>query len=415
MYTLDNLWVLIAAALVFFMQAGFALVEVGFTRSKNAGNILMKNFVDFVVGTIFFFFIGFSLMYGEDIAGFIGKLDFNIISDRVKAFSEVPNLERSGLTPYTDFFFQVVFAATAATIISGAMAERTNFAAYIVVSVFITAVIYPIQGHWIWGGGWLSQLGFHDFAGSTAVHSVGGWASLVGTIVLGPRIGKYVNGKSQAILGHNIIYGGLGVFILWIGWFGFNPGSALGFNVTAEADKVLSVSSIFVTTNAAAATGFVAAMFTSWIKYKKPDVSMSLNGVLAGLVAVTAGCDVVSPEGAMIIGAIAGVIVVLSVDFIDKVLKLDDPVGAISVHGVCGALGTLLVGFFDTTNGLFYGGEATQLLNQAIGVVAVMGTTIVLSYIMFKVIDMTMKLRVSKTVEIEGLDIHEHGQSVYNN
>ncbi|MFO7869279.1 MAG: ammonium transporter [Bacteroidales bacterium] len=414
MYTLDNLWILIAGILVFFMQAGFAMVEVGFTRAKNAGNILMKNFVDFSIGSLTFFFIGFSLMYGTDIAGIIGTLDFTIIGDSVTEFEKTAPLEREGLNPFADVWFQSVFAATAATILSGAMAGRTKFGSYIIVTLILTAFIYPIQGHWSWGGGWLSELGFHDFAGSTIVHSVGAWAGLVGAIILGPRLGKYVNGKSQAIPGHNLVLGALGVFILWLGWFGFNPGSELAFSVGEDSDSVLNVARIFITTNLSAGAGFLATMFVTWIRYKKADLSMSLNGALAGLVAITAGCDVVSPGGAVLIGLFAGTVLIFSIEFIDKTLKIDDPVGAISVHGTSGAIGTLLVGLFHTTDGLFYGGGMHQFFVQFIGVFSVMAYTIGVSYVLLKIINAIMGLRVSRVTEIEGLDSHEHGQSVYN-
>ncbi|MDA3882286.1 MAG: ammonium transporter [Bacteroidales bacterium] len=414
MYTLDNLWVLIAGILVFFMQAGFAMVEVGFTRAKNAGNILMKNFVDFCIGSLSFFFVGFSLMYGTDIVGIIGTLDLSIVGDSVIEFEKTVPLERTGLNPFTDVWFQSVFAATAATILSGAMAGRTKFGSYILITLVLTAIIYPIQGHWTWGGGWLSKLGFHDFAGSTIVHSVGAWAGLVGAVILGPRLGKYVKGKSQAIPGHNLVLGALGVFILWLGWFGFNPGSELAFSVGEDSDSVLNVAKIFITTNLSAATGFLATLFVTWIRYKKADLSMSLNGALAGLVAITAGCNVVSPGGAIMIGLIAGVVLIFSVEFIDKVLKVDDPVGAISVHGTSGAIGTLLVGLFHTTEGLFYGGGMNQLFIQFIGVFSIMAFTIIVSYVLLKGINAIFGLRVSRVTEIEGLDIHEHGQSVYN-
>lgn len=399
---LDTLWMLLAAIFVFFMQAGFAMVEVGFTRAKNAGNILMKNFVDFALGSLIFYLFGYSIMYGTDISGFLGALDVDFAwADK----TAIPN--------HAQLIFQTVFAATAATIVSGAMAGRTKFGTYIVLSFVITALIYPIQGHWTWGGGWLSELGFHDFAGSTVVHSVGGWAGLMGAIVLGPRIGKYIGGKPQAIPGHNMIYGGLGVFILWLGWFGFNPGSELAIT----GDSAGNVSKIFITTNLAAAAGALATLFVSWIKYGKADLSMTMNGALAGLVAITAGCAVVTPGGAIIIGAMGGILVLFSIEFIDKVLKVDDPVGAVSVHGVVGAFGTIMVGFFGATedvSGLFYGGGASQLVSQLIGVVAVGAWTITISYVMFRILKATMGLRVSKKEEIEGLDVHEHGQSVYN-
>lgn len=396
---IDTLWVLLCAILVFFMQAGFALVEVGFTRAKDAGNIMMKNIVDFLAGSTIFWLFGYSVMFGGDLGGFIGLPDLGFSANYGNALPDKAML-----------MFQTVFAATAATIVSGAMAGRTKFTSYIIISIVITAVIYPIQGHWVWGGGWLSELGFHDFAGSTVVHSVGGWAALMGAIVVGPRLGKYVDGKIRPILGHNIILGALGVFILWLGWFGFNPGSQLAIS-GENADKVAH---IFITTNLAAVAGGMATMALSWFKYGKPDLSLTLNGILAGLVAVTAGCDVVSPGGAFMIGLIAGFILPFAVEFFDKTLKIDDPVGAISVHGVCGITGTILVGIFATEGGLLYGGGASMLIAQLIGVISVGAWTVSISYIMFKVLKATMGLRVSRQEEIDGLDIHEHGQGVYN-
>ncbi|MFB6316939.1 ammonium transporter [Saccharicrinis sp. FJH54] len=392
-YAIDLMWVLITGILVMFMQAGFALVETGFTRAKNAGNILMKNFMDFVFGSLLFWLVGYSIMYGGE-GWFAGKLSF---------FYDNPEDMHS-------LFFQTVFAATAATIVSGAVAERTKFTAYLVISALITVVIYPISGHWIWGGGWLSELGFIDFAGSTAVHSVGGWAGLVGAILVGPRLGKYENKKVNAIPGHNLILGGLGVFILWLGWFGFNPGSQLAIS----GDNANAVAMIVITTNLAAAAGALAAMVTTWIQFGKPDISMTLNGALAGLVGITAGCAAVSPEGAVAIGIITGVGVVFFVELFDKVLKVDDPVGAISVHGASGALGTLLVGVFATDGGLLYGGGFHQLGIQAIGVLAVGAWTIVTAFILFFILKKTIGIRVPTNEEREGLDIHEHGQSVYN-
>ncbi len=390
---LDTIWVLIAAALVFFMQAGFAMVETGFTRSKNAGNIIMKNLMDFAVGSIMFWVIGYSIMYGSDKAGLFGWSGFLFYDN------------------YTSLIFQTVFCATAATIVSGAMAERTKFASYLVYSFFISVIIYPVSGHWIWGGGWLSQLGFVDFAGSTAVHSVGGWTALVGAAILGPRIGKYTkSGKSNAIPGHSLTLGALGVFILWFGWFGFNPGSQLAASSAADA---VAISMIFVTTNLSAAAAAITAMAVTWIRYGKPDVSMSLNGALAGLVAITAGCAAVSPGGAFFIGIIGGVVIVFAIEFIDKVLKIDDPVGAIGVHGVTGALGTILVGFFATDGGLLYGGGFKLLGVQALGVVAVAAWVIPTAFIVFKAVDMVMGLRVSEKEEHIGLDIEEHGIESY--
>jgi len=398
----DTIWVLVAAALVMFMQPGFALVEAGFTRTKNTVNILMKNFMDFSIGSIIFWFMGYTLMYGEDIGGILGKVSFFFSSDGGE-----------GLPDMASLMFQTVFAATAATIVSGAVAERTHFSAYLIFSVFITAVIYPISGHWIWGGGWLSTLStpFHDFAGSTAVHSVGAWIGLAGAVVIGPRIGKYTNGKANAIPGQSLTLGTLGVFILWFGWFGFNPGSQLAASGT---DNAHAISHIFVTTNLAAAAGAITAMFTTWIKFKRPGLSLTLNGALAGLVAITAGCDAVSPGGAVIIGAIAGIVLVFSVGFFDNIVKIDDPVGAISVHGISGALGTIMVGLFSTSTGLFYGFGAGQLVSQLIGVAAVAAWAIGTGFILFFVLKLTVGVRVSKRIEEEGLDIYEHGETAYN-
>jgi len=406
----DFIWLLIAAFLVFFMQAGFAMVEVGFTRAKNGVNILMKNLMDFSAGSIAFFCIGWALMYGSSKLGLFGFSDFFLNSADPGT--------NEGLFQYASWLFQVVFAATAATIVSGAMAERTKFTSYLVYSIVISGIIYPISGHWIWGGGWLSELGMIDFAGSTVVHSVGGWAALVGAIVLGPRIGKYTaDGKAKAIPGHNIPLAALGVFILWLGWFGFNPGSTLKF---AE-----NIGHIAVTTSLAASAGAISAMITIWIINTKPDASMTLNGALAGLVAITAGCAVVSPGSAVIMGLIAGIIVVLSVLFVDKVLKIDDPVGAVSVHGVIGAVGTLMVGLFaegrfsevagfGSVNGLFFGGGFKQLGIQALGVGAVALWVIGMCSVLFLAIKYTVGLRVSKEEELKGLDIGEHGMEAYS-
>lgn len=401
-YSLNTVWVLIAAALVFFMQAGFALVEAGLTRSKNTANILMKNLMDYVIGTIAFWAIGFGIMFGAK-NGFWGGLDL---------FSQ--HTYRSDMPDLAFLIFQTVFAATSATIVSGAMAERTKFNAYLMYSAVISLLIYPISGHWAWGGGWLSQLEipFHDFAGSTVVHSVGGWCAMIGALILGPRIGKYgKDGSVNAIPGHNLSLATLGVFILWIGWFGFNPGSQLAAAGTANAK---AISLIFVTTNIAGAGGAMSTLLYMWLKYKKPPLSMTLNGALAGLVAVTAGCDAVSPGGALIIGVLAGILVVLSVEFFDKVLKIDDPVGAISVHGVCGAFGTLMVGFFSTSQGVFYGQGFGLLKSQVIGVLAVGGWAIGVALILFTFLKYTNGLRVSRRIEEEGLDVYEHGESAYN-
>jgi len=398
--SLDMVWILIAAMLVFFMQAGFAMVEIGLTRAKNAGNIIMKNLMDFSVGSIMFFTIGWALMYGSSVAGWFGNSQYLLLEyDTILL---------------RDWMFQVVFAATAATIVSGAMAERTKFKAYLLYSAVISGIIYPISGHCIWGGGWLSSLGFHDFAGSTVVHSVGGWAALTGAIMLGPRIGKYVSqGKrttSKAIPGHNLPLASLGVFILWFGWYGFNAGSTL-----SGTDATMAT--VAVTTTLAASAGALTAMTVSWIKFKKPDVSMSLNGALAGLVGITAPTAVVSPLGAIAIGAVAGLIVVFSVTFIDTVAHIDDPVGAISVHGVCGVWGTLAVGLFgctDTVKGLFYGGGFNQLGVQALGALAVCLWTVVTTTVLFLLIRQTVGLRVSLKEELSGLDLSEHSTESYS-
>jgi Amt family ammonium transporter len=401
-YSLNTVWVLVTAALVFFMQAGFALVEAGFTRSKNTTNILFKNLMDFVIGTIAFWLIGFGIMFGSK-NGFWGGFDF---------FSQ--NTYRTDMPDFAFLIFQTVFAATAATIVSGAMAERTKFNAYLMYSAILTLVIYPVSGHWAWGGGWLSQLSvpFHDFAGSSVVHMVGGMAAFIGAIFLGPRIGKYdKNGKAKAIPGHSMTLATLGVFILWIGWFGFNPGSQLA---AAGESNAKAISLIFVTTNLAAAGGALSTMIYIWLQYKKPALSMTLNGALAGLVAITAGCDAVSPGGAFIIGILAGILVVLSVEFFDKVAKIDDPVGAISVHGICGAFGTLMVGFFSTSQGLFYGQGGALLKTQLIGVGSIVAWVLVSATVLFYVLKRFNGLRVEKRIEEEGLDIYEHGESAYN-
>ena len=397
---IDTIWVLIATALVFFMQAGFAMVETGFTRAKNAGNIIMKNLMDFSVGTIMFWVLGFSIMFGNDLGGWIGKIDI---------FSQ-GSYEHLGLGIPKEAFliFQTVFCATAATIVSGAVAERTKFISYLIFSFIISAFVYPVAGHWIWGGGWLAERGFHDFAGSTAVHSIGGWAALMGAWIVGPRIGKYTkDGKSNAIAGHSLTLGALGVFILWFGWFGFNPGSTLS-GMDAEG-----IAHIFITTNLSAAAAAAVTMMVTWVKYGKPDVSMTLNGALGGLVAITAGTDAVSPGSAAIIGTIAGVVIVYAIEFIDKVLKIDDPVGAVGVHGVCGALGTICVGLFATEGGLLFGGGTALLKVQLIGVIAVALWTLTTTYVLFKVIDAVVGLRVTPSEEQIGLDIEEHGIDSY--
>ena len=400
-FSINTLWVLIAAALVFFMQAGFALVEAGYTRSKNTVNILMKNLLDYSIGSIAFFVVGFGIMFGADIAGIIGTPDLFFSGGW-----------EGGVPGLAFLFFQTVFAATAATIVSGAMAERTHFISYIIFSFVISLVIYPISGHWIWGGGWLSQLEipFHDFAGSTAVHSLGGWMGLMGALVLGPRIGKF-NGKTNAIPGHNLTYAALGVFILWLGWFGFNPGSQLAAHGSGNAE---ALSLIFMTTNIAAAGGTIGTLVTAWFRYGKPSLSLTLNGSLAGLVAITAGCDVVSPGGALIIGLMAGILLVFAVGFVENTLKIDDPVGASSVHGICGAFGTLMVGLFSTSQGLFYGHGAGALTSQIIGVGAIAAWGLGAGFILFTILKKTVGLRVDNRVETEGLDVYDHGENAYN-
>ncbi|MFW5699917.1 MAG: ammonium transporter [Bacteroidota bacterium] len=415
--SINNIWLLLATFLVMFMQPGFALVEAGFTRSKNTANILMKNLMDFSIGAISYWLIGYSIMYGASwLGGFMGNpaTNFAFADEGFGAYAN-----------YTDLMFQTVFAATAATIVSGAVAERTKFNAYIAFSIVITVIIYPISGFWHWGGGWLSSFGtvidaagevieewgFIDFAGSTIVHSVGAWVGLAGAATLGPRLGKYTaDGKARAIPGHNMAYGALGVFILWFGWFGFNPGSELA----ATGSSTIAIGKIALTTNLSAAAGAITAMIVSWARYKRPTLSISLNGALAGLVAITAGCANVSPAGAVAIGIIAGFILPFSVEFFDKVLKIDDPVGAISVHGVCGAVGTLLVGIFATETGLLYGGGLKQLGIQAVGVLAIGAWALIMGFILFKVLKATNGLRVSKRIEEEGLDVYEHGESAYN-
>ena len=400
MYSAVNtIWVLLGAALVFFMQAGFAMCEAGFTRAKNTGNILMKNLMDFCIGTPIFWLLGFGLMFGGA-GAIIGGFDPFVQGDYSAILPE-------GVPFFAFFIFQTVFCATAATIVSGAMAERTKFISYCIYSLMISAVVYPVSGHWIWGGGWLSQLGFHDFAGSTAVHMVGGVASLIGAKILGPRIGKYdKEGKPRAILGHNLSIAALGVFILWFCWFGFNGCSTV--SMTGD-DTIIAAGRIFVTTNMSAAVACVTTMLFTWIRFRKPDVSMTFNAALGGLVAITAGCDVVSVEGAAIIGICAGIVLPLAVEFFDKVLKIDDPVGAISVHGVCGAMGTLLTGLLAVDGGLFYGGGASFFLTQCLGVICVIAWVVVTMLIVFSVIKHTIGLRASAVEELEGLDIHEHG------
>ena len=400
MYSAANtIWVLLGAALVFFMQAGFAMVETGFTRSKNAGNIIMKNLMDFCIGTPFFWMVGFGIMFGSG-NGIIGWFDLFTTKD-------YSYITPSGIPFMAFFIFQTVFCATAATIVSGAMAERTKFVSYCLYSAIISLIVYPVSGHWIWGGGWLSELGFHDFAGSTAVHMVGGIAAFIGAKILGPRIGKYSKeGKSRAIPGHSLTLGALGVFILWFCWFGFNGCSTVAMDTDAAME---SAAHIFVTTNLSAAVATCSTMLFTWFRYGKPDISMTLNGSLAGLVAITAGCDIVSPGGAAIIGIIAGIVVVLAIEFIDKKFKVDDTVGAVGVHGCCGALGTILTGFFATDGGFLYGGGFHFLGVQILGVVSVILWVTVAMTIVFTVLNKTVGLRVSEKEEVEGLDKSEHG------
>jgi len=391
---LNFVWTMVAAFMVFIMQAGFAMVESGFTRAKNACNILMKNMMDFSVGAIAFWAVGFGLMFGTT-NGFFGTTDF--------FFSGATG--DGAAWNYAFWMFQTVFAATAATIISGAVAERTKFSAYMVYSIFVSALIYPVFGGWAWGSlfngnGWLEGLGFIDFAGSTVVHSVGGWLALAGAIVVGPRLGKYdKKGKVKPIPGHSIPLAGLGVFLLWFGWYGFNPGS------TTTGDSSIAI--IAVTTTLAAAAGAITAMLATWIKYGKSDIGMTLNGALAGLVGITAGCANVTPVSSVIIGGIAGVLVLYSVLFFDKI-KVDDPVGAVSVHGVCGAWGTLAAGLFDT------GGFSMKVVGvQLIGIGACFAWAFITGLILFKLIDMVIGMRVTKEEEMAGLDFCEHGATAY--
>lgn len=407
----NTIWVLLGAALVFFMQAGFSMCEAGFTRAKNTGNILMKNLMDFCIGTPCFWLFGFGIMFGTGTALF-GWIDPMIMKDYSDILPE-------GVPLWAYAIFQTVFCATSATIVSGAMAERTKFSAYCIYSAAISLFIYPISGHWIWGGGWLAQMGFHDFAGSTAVHMVGGVCALIGAAILGPRIGKYdKDGKPKAILGHNVTVAALGVFILWFCWFGFNGASTVGMDSDAQIERA---GLIFFNTNLAAAVACCVTLIFTWLRYGKPDVSMTYNAALAGLVGITAGCDTVSPLGAAIMGVIFGIVIVLAVEFFDKVAKIDDPVGAISVHGVCGSIGTILLGFFSTggvpdangvypvMKGLFYGGGFKFLGIQALGVVSVIAYVAVVITVVFLLLKRTIGLRASAEDEIAGLDISEHG------
>ena len=411
--SLDTVWMLLAAMLVFFMQPGFALCEAGFTRSKNTANILFKNFVDFMAGSLFFWFLGFGFMFGSEGAGVIGMPNFGDLSFY------------SGDLPVEGFLiFETVFCATAATIVSGAMAERTKFSMYCIYSIIISLIIYPVEGHWTWGGGWLcndaadsfmmTTVGatFHDFAGSAIVHSVGGVLAFIGAIFLGPRLGKYSkDGKSRAIPGHNLLAAALGVFILWFGWFGFNPGSQLA--ASGEVNRI-AISHVFLTTNLAAAAGGAATMIVTWLKYGKPSLSLTLNGVLAGLVGITAGCDLVSPVGAVVIGLVCGMVLVFSIEFIDTKLHIDDPVGASSVHGVCGIIGTLMTGLLAVDSGVFYGHGFSFFGAQCLGILAIDAWAAITGIILFYSIKKIGGLRVDKRIEEEGLDIYEHGESCYN-
>ncbi len=395
-----GIWFLIGAAFVFFMQAGFAMVETGFTRAKNAGNIIMKNLMDFCIGTVVFMFLGFGILLGEDtLGGFIGIPTLGIITDYA-------NFD------WSNFVFNLVFCATTATIVSGAMAERTNFLSYCIYSGIISAVVYPIEAHWIWGGGWLAQMGFHDFAGSCAIHMVGGFSALIGAWMEGPRLGKYnKDGTPNAIPGHNVVIGALGCFILWFGWYGFNG---------AAATNGPQLASIFATTTIAPAIATVTCMIFTWVKYGKPDVSMCLNASLAGLVGITAGCDTMDAMGAFFVGVVSGLLVCFGVWFCDYVIRVDDPVGAVAVHFCNGVWGTIAVGLFATTsapsceiNGLFYGGGVHQLVLQLTGVGSVLLWTDVTMFIVFKVIDKIFGLRVTDQEQLDGLDIHEHGMNAY--
>ena len=411
--SLDTVWMLLAAMLVFFMQPGFALCEAGFTRSKNTANILVKNFVDFMFGSLLFWFVGFGLMFGSDGAGFVGRPNWGDLS-----FYQ-------GTLPVEGFLiFETVFCATSATIVSGAMAERTKFSMYVIYSAFISLIIYPIEGHWTWGGGWLSDdaagsfmmdifgHGFHDFAGSAIVHSVGGVLAVIGALALGPRRGKYdKDGKSRAIPGHSLTMAALGVFILWLGWFGFNPGSQLA---ASGAVNRTAICHVFLTTNLAAAAGGVATMAVTWLKYGKPSFSLTLNGVLAGLVGITAGCDMVSPVGAVIIGLICGTMLVFAIEFIDHRLHIDDPVGASSVHGVCGILGTLLTGLLSTSDGLLYGHGWGFFGAECFGILVIDLWAAACGFVLFFGIKWLHGLRVTARIEDEGLDIYEHGETCYN-
>lgn len=400
---LDTVWVLIAAFLVFFMQAGFGMVEAGFIRAKNTCNILTKNFLDFCMASLGFFLVGYAIMFGDG-NGFIGTKGWMLMGLEPTA---------SGLPLHAFWLFQAAFCGAAATIVAGGMAERMNFKAYLIYSFLISALVYPIIGHWIWGGGWLSTMGFSDFAGSTVVHTTGGIAALIGTVMLKPRIGKYgVDGKPRAIAGHSIPLACLGVFILWFGWFGFNPGSTLAVG------NGMDIARVAINTNMAAALGGIAAMATVWMRFGKPDLSMAMNGALAGLVGITAPCAYVEPWAACVIGITSGIIVVFGVELLDK-LQIDDPVGAVPVHGMCGIWGTLCVGIFGKASlglaneGFIYSGNPMQFGIQFVGSASTVVFVLVTMGLIFKIIDVTVGLRVSRTEELRGLDIGEHGMEAY--
>lgn len=397
-FVLNTMWTLIAAILVFIMHAGFSLVEIGFTQSKNAVNIIMKNFITICIGVMSFYFVGYAFMYGGNPNDFLGFTGF--------CLTNVPD-QVSGISFEVYFFFQAIFCATCATIVSGAMAERTKFFAYIVFCIAATCIVYPIIGRWIWNsGGFLNKMGFIDFAGGTAVHALGGVAALIGATLVGPRDGKYKNGKVKAIPGHNIPLGALGVLLLWFGWFGFNPGSSLDITspVTSHAA---------ITTLLGGATGTIGAMVFSTLRYGKPDAGLTLNGALAGLVVVTAGASVISYPGSIIMGLVAGTLMILCVEFLDSKLKIDDPVGAVSVHGLCGSLGTICIGLFSQDGGLFYGGGIKLLVIQCLGLFIVLVSGAILFFITFKFIDKTIGLRVNTDEEVTGLDAMEHNISAY--
>ncbi|WP_124981437.1 ammonium transporter [Nonlabens xiamenensis] len=396
------LWITLCAILVFFMQAGFTLVEVGFTRAKNAGNIIMKNVMDLAIGSIMFFTVGYAFMYG----------DIVVAGGFMRFSSEEQGYFLFHATDWYNLFFQTVFCATAATIVSGAVAGRTKFSTYLIFSAVLTTIIYPISGSWYWPfdeNAWLNELGFIDFAGSSVVHAVGGGAALVAAKLVGPRIGKYVDGKVNVIPGHNMLYGALGVLILWLGWFGFNGGSQLAWG----GDDTIAAGSVIINTNLAAAIGAMAALAYTWLRYGQADLSMTLNGGLAGLVGITAGCGAVSAIGAICIGLICGIVVVMSIEFLDKKLRIDDPVGAISVHGTCGFLGTVLVGVFALEGGLISGDGFKLLGVQALGSLSYIGWAVVTSFVLLFVLKKTIGLRVSAKEEEEGLDMHEHGVNIY--